>query len=180
MPCVQMENSVLSSFVRRCVAFTGVIVLLYGFCWFLNWLSYRLLNGRILKRQTWDLNVCCGKTDGGGVNVDIVQHAGVPNLVLVDDIYRLPFQDGQFETVLCSHTMEHVERPLDFYRELKRVGREVTIVVPPLWDLSAAFNLFEHKWIFLSLNTEHRELRNYVPMPLASWVHRWFGQRIHA
>ena len=139
-----------------------------------------MLNGRILRRRTWDLNICCGKTDGGGVNVDIVRHADLPNLVLVDDIYRLPFKDKQFETVLCSHTMEHVERPLDFYRELKRVGREVTIVVPPLWDLSAALNLFEHKWVFLGLNTEHRELPMHVPMPLAALLHRWLGQRIHA
>jgi hypothetical protein len=162
------------------MAFTGAAALFYALCWVLNWLSYRLLNGRILERQAWDLNVCCGRTDGGGINVDIVRHADVPNLVLVDDIYRLPFKDGQFGTVLCSHTMEHVERPLDFYRELQRVGRQVTLVVPPLWDLSAAFNLFEHKWVFLTLNTEHRELPRHVPMPLAALFHRWFGQRIRA
>ena len=180
MPCTKRNGPVSSLFVRRCTAFAGGAMLFSALCWLLNWWSYRVINGRILRRQTWGLNICCGKTDGGGINVDIVQHADLPNLVLVDDIYRLPFQDGQFGTVLCSHTMEHVDRPLDFYHELKRVGREVTIVVPPLWDLSAAFDPIDHKWVFLTLSTEHRDLPRHVPMPLAALLHRWFGQRIRA
>jgi SAM-dependent methyltransferase len=178
--CAQTEQAVRCELARRCVCLASAAGLLTLVLWLLNWLSYRVLNGRILRRRTWDLNICCGKTDGGGVNVDIVRHAELPNLVLVDDIYRLPFKAGQFGTVLCSHTMEHVERPLEFYRELGRVGRVVTVVVPPLWDLSAAFNLFEHKWIFASLKTEHRELPRHVRMPLVSSLHRRFGQRIRA
>ena len=75
----------------------------------LNFLSYRVMGGVIRKRrERWDLNICCGKTDGGGVNADIIKHADVPNLVVVDDIYNLPFSTNQFDNVLCSHTIEHV------------------------------------------------------------------------
>ena len=115
----------------------------------LNWLSYRVMGGIIRRRRpVWDLNICCGKTDGGGINVDIVKHADIPNLVVVDDVYRLPFSSQQFEHTLCSHTIEHVEDPAAFFAELSRVSNHVTLVVPPLWDLSAAFNVFEHRWLY--------------------------------
>ena len=145
----------------------------------LNFVSYDVLKNRIVDRQKWDLNICCGKTDGGGVNADIVRHAAVPNFHQVD-VYNLPFEDDQFRTVLCSHTIEHVEDPVRFYRELERVGEEVTLIVPPLWDLSAVLNVLEHRWIFLTFRKEHQQLPPHVRLPLAATVQRLFGQRIHA
>lgn len=138
-----------------------------------------MLKKRVVNRQRWDLNICCGKTDGGGINADIVQHCELPNFVLVD-IYNLPFEDKQFDTVLCSHTMEHVEDPERFFRELQRVGKDVTLVLPPLWDLSAALNVLEHKWIFLTLKKEHRSLPPRIRMSLADLLQNRYGQRIHA
>lgn len=146
----------------------------------LNFLSYRILKGRIVRRQKWGLNICCGKTDGGGVNVDIVKHADVPNYISVTDIYHLPFADKQFDTVLCSHTIEHVDDPQRFFEELSRVGKQVTLIIPPLWDISAAFNLLEHKHIFLTFTKEHNVLPAFVPLPFANTIHRLLGQRIHA
>jgi SAM-dependent methyltransferase len=146
----------------------------------LNVLSYRVLKGRVLRRRTWGLNICCGKTDGGGVNADIVPHARVPRFVQVGDVARLPFRDGQFDTVLCSHTVEHVDDPEAFQAELARVGREVWFVVPPLWDVSAALNILEHRWLFLTFRKEHRRLPRFVRLPFARAVQRRLGQRIHA
>lgn len=145
----------------------------------LNVLSYSILKNRIVRRQKWDLNICCGKTDGGGVNADIVRHASVPNFVEVD-IYNLPFEDDQFETVLCSHTIEHVDNPQRFYEELQRVGKDVTLVLPPIWDVSAALNVLEHRWIFLCLRKEHKRLPMHVRLPFARTIQRLLGQRIHA
>lgn len=145
----------------------------------LNFVSYTVLKKRTLRRQVWDLNVCCGKTDGGGVNADIVQHADVPNFVQVD-IYHHPFRDQQFDHVLCSHTIEHVDNPEAFFKELQRVGKDVTLVVPPLWDLSAVFNVFEHRWIFLTFRKEHKTLPMYIPLPFSGRIQHRFGQRIHA
>lgn len=115
-----------------------VAVVLY----LLNLLSYSLLKNRILRRRNWGLNICCGKTDGGGINADIVVHAALPDFVLVD-ISNLPFKDKQFDTVLSSHTIEHVADPERFFDELTRVGGDVTLVIPPLWDISAVVNVFE-------------------------------------
>lgn len=147
----------------------------------LNWLSYRIMGGIIRSRRAvWDLNICCGKTDGGGVNVDIVKHAEVPNLVVVDDVYHLPFSTRQFEYTLCSHTIEHVEDPVAFFEELRRVSGEVTLVVPPLWDLSAALNIFEHRTLFLTFRKEHHTLPRHVALPFARRLQERVGQKIRA
>ncbi|MEM6279935.1 MAG: methyltransferase domain-containing protein [Verrucomicrobiota bacterium] len=147
----------------------------------LNYLSYRVMGGIIRnRRKTWDLNICCGKTDGGGVNVDIVNHADVNNLIVVDDIYNLPFSTNQFEHTLCSHTIEHVEDPAAFYEELSRVSKDVTLVVPPLWDLSAVLNVFEHRWLFLTFRKEHHTLPNFAKLPMAGFFQEKLGQKIRA
>ena len=158
-------------------AAAGLILIL--FC--LNWLSYRHMGGLIRKRRpVWDLNICCGKTDGGGINVDIVKHADVPNLHIVDDIYHLPFSGKQFEHTLCSHTIEHVDDPAAFYAELKRVSNHVTLVVPPLWDLSAVLNIFEHRWIFLTFRKDHDTLPKHMPLPFARQLQERMGQKVRA
>lgn len=147
----------------------------------LNLLSYRVMGSIIRnRREKWDLNICCGKTDGGGVNVDIEKHADIPNLVIVDDIYNLPFSTKQFEHVLCSHTIEHVDDPEAFFEELKRVSNDVTLVIPPLWDLSAVLNIFEHRWIFLTFRKEHHRLPNYIKLPGAQAYQQRKGQKIRA
>lgn len=146
----------------------------------LNFLSYDYLKTRILQQQQWDLNICCGRTDGGGINADIYKHADLPNFVHIDNIYSLPFKDKQFYSTLCSHTMEHVGDPIRFYKELQRVSQRVVIVVPPLWDISAALNILEHKYIFLTLRKKHAGLPLHVRFPFAAQLHRRFGQRMHA
>jgi SAM-dependent methyltransferase len=147
---------------------------------FLHWYSYRFLKSSIIGRRRWDMNICCGTTDGGGVNVDIVRHADVSNFVQVDNIYRLPFGDGAFDTVLCSHTIEHVEYPRRFDRELRRVGRNVVYIIPPVWDLAAAFNIWEHRWVFLTMRKVHYRLPRRVELPFARRLQARIGQRVTA
>ena len=147
---------------------------------FLNWLSFSYLKNRTVKSRKWDLNVCCGKTDGGGINADIFKHQDLPNFVFVKDIYHLPFKDQQFKTVLCSHTIEHVDNPQRFFQELKRVGKEVTLITPPLWDLWAALNFTVHKWLVVSFKKTHYQLPLMVKYSLGVWFDKLFGQVINA
>lgn len=147
---------------------------------FLHWYSYHHLKSSIVSRQKWDLNICCGGTDGGGVNADIVQHGELPNFVRIDNIYKLPFADGQFETALCSHTAEHVDYPTRFDRELRRVARHVVYVLPPIWDLAAALNILEHKWLFWSARKVHYRLPPRIPLPFARRLQARIGQKIAA
>ncbi|MBD3156151.1 MAG: methyltransferase domain-containing protein [Candidatus Aenigmarchaeota archaeon] len=138
-------------------------------------ISYKIVKKKILNSKKWGLNICCGKTDGGGVNADVIRHDKIPNFVLVD-VYNLPFKKSQFKNVLCSHTIEHVKYPKKLYNELKRVGKKVKVVIPPLYDIGAALNFFEHKWIFLSFRKEHRKLPNYIKLPFSSKIQNLFGQ----
>ena len=154
----------------------AIVVGLAVFCGAAHFISYRVLKTRILKRQKWGLNICCGQTDGGGTNADIVPQDSVPRFRLIHDIYRLPFKTGQFDTVLCSHTIEHVDYPDRFFKELKRVGKQVTIVIPPLYDITAALNVFEHKYLFLSFKKVHHQLPVHVRLPFAASLHRRLGQ----
>lgn len=163
----------MALFLALVVTVTIIIV-------FLHWYSYNHLKTKIVSARKWDLNICCGKFDGGGVNADIVQHADVPNFVQVKNIYRLPFEDGEFDTVLCSHTAEHIDDPDKFDAELQRVGKEVVYVLPPVWDLAAAFNIMEHRWIFLNVRKIHRKLPRRVPLPFARRIQARLGQRIAA
>jgi hypothetical protein len=159
--------------------FLWITVATVAVLWVPHLVSYRWLKRRILEKHVWELNVCCGTTDGGGVNADIVVHETLPKFVKLN-VYHLPFGDKQFENVLCSHTIEHVRDPKGFYHELKRVGKDITLVLPPLWDITAALNVFEHQWIFLTLKKEHSTLPPYVRLPLAGWIQDILGQRIHA
>lgn len=148
---------------------------------FAHFLSYKILKNKTLKSRKWDLNICCGKTDGGGVNADITRHRDLPNFVLIKDIYKLPFKDKQFNNVLCSHTIEHVDNPERFFAELKRVGKHIVLVVPPLWDVFASFlSQPTHKWTCLALKKEHTQLPKMVPQPFAKTFQKLFGQQIKA
>jgi len=153
-----------------------ITALLFG----LHHLSYGMIKRNIVQRRRWDLNVCCGTTDAGGVNVDIVQHGDVPRFVKVSSIYELPFRDRQFRIALCSHTAEHVDDPDALDRELRRVARRVVYVLPPLWDLAASFNVLEHKWIFFSTRKLHLRLPRRRRLPLADFFQARWGQRIKA
>lgn len=149
--------------------------------WSANHISYRLIKNRVLSERRWDYNICCGTTDGGGINADIVQHAELPRFELVSDVNALSHADGAFETVLCSHTLEHVDNPAAMFRELQRIGRRVTILVPPLWDLAAALNPFEHRVIFLTLASRHDDrLPPFLRYRPAQWLQDRLGQRIDA
>jgi hypothetical protein len=46
------------------------------------------------------------------------------------DGYTMPYEDGEFDTALCVHVLEHVEHERLFLRELGRIGKRVFIEVP--------------------------------------------------
>lgn len=47
------------------------------------------------------------------------------------NLEKLPYGDGQFDTVVCTHTLEHVPDIQKAVAELRRVARERLIVVVP-------------------------------------------------
>jgi SAM-dependent methyltransferase len=49
----------------------------------------------------------------------------------VEDIYRLPYADRQFDLVLCLEVLEHLEQPADALKELARVTRSSLVISVP-------------------------------------------------
>ena len=160
--------------------FVVTVLSVVGFLFGLHWFSYFYLKKRIIGERVWDLNICCGRTDGGGVNVDIVEFGGINNFREVVDVCALPFGDGEFEWVLSSHTVEHLDDPEAFDKELQRVGRNVVYIVPPLWDVGAGLNVWEHRWVFLTFLKRHERLPRHVRLPGARTIQRLIGQKIKA
>jgi ubiquinone/menaquinone biosynthesis C-methylase UbiE len=72
---------------------------------------------------------------GLDVNGDAIayarSHFGDHACFKTGSIYRLPFSDRSFDTVLCSEVLEHLEDPERAIGELKRVARRYVIVTVP-------------------------------------------------
>ena len=91
----------------------------------------------------------------------------------VGDIYRLPFQTGVFDFVICSHVLEHLDRPEDAAAELSRVARRGYVEVPSREnELLLPFPF--HRWLIdregetLVFRTKERT----APDP---GLHTWFS-----
>ncbi|MBX4967386.1 class I SAM-dependent methyltransferase [Rhizobium binae] len=89
------------------------------------------------------------------------------------DIEKLPFEDGAYDFVFCSHVMEHLDNPGQAMRELSRVGKRGYLEVPTrLSDVMFNFTRLQnhHRWHSIRLGntlcliewneSERRELGN--------------------
>lgn len=56
-------------------------------------------------------------------------------------VEALPFADKEFDTVICSHTLEHVRRLHVAIAELRRVAKRLVIVVPRQRPYQYTFDL---------------------------------------
>ncbi|MBU4485294.1 MAG: class I SAM-dependent methyltransferase [Candidatus Delongbacteria bacterium] len=63
------------------------------------------------------------------------------------DIVNLPYVDGEFDTVICTHTLEHIIDFREAVNELRRIAKKrLIIVVPKERPYKYTFNL--HIWFF--------------------------------
>lgn len=63
---------------------------------------------------------------------------------------HMPFQDKSFDTVVCTHTLEHVTNIYDSLSELRRVAKtRLIIVVPKEREYKYSFNLHVHFFPYL-------------------------------
>jgi SAM-dependent methyltransferase len=74
---------------------------------------------------------------------------------------RFPFDDGQFDYVICPHVIEHVNNPADFLQEVFRVGTGRGYLEYPLITYEYLYNFSVHLH-FIKFDTEKRILR-YLP-----------------
>ena len=66
------------------------------------------------------------------------------------NVETTPFKDKEFDFVIASHILEHVDDPIIFCNEIMRIGKRGYIEVPtPLWDNlmdGPKFVKYGHKW----------------------------------
>jgi ubiquinone/menaquinone biosynthesis C-methylase UbiE len=159
------------------ILYAALIVSFLIYVYLAHVLDYKILKEKHLKSKEWDLNISCGDTNVAKINADIIQR-DIPNFMLINDIYNLPFKNKEFENVVSSHTIEHVDNPDEFFKELKRISKNVTLILPPIWDIASMFWILEHKWLFLTFKTKHENnLPKKIKMPY-DFIHNLFGQRI--
>ncbi len=65
---------------------------------------------------------------------------------------KLPFKDKEFDYVICTHVIEHVNDPISFKEEIERVGKSGYIELPTRLNDNMVFgcdeDIFGHKWWF--------------------------------
>jgi ubiquinone/menaquinone biosynthesis C-methylase UbiE len=83
----------------------------------------------------------------GVTGVDIVLPSSTssnPSFIKAQ-ITSLPFADGQFDTVVCTHTLEHIRDVGKALAEVKRVcAKRLIIVVPCQREYRYTFDLHIH------------------------------------
>ena len=70
----------------------------------------------------------CAGIDISTPKVTLAQEKGLDAVEGV--VEELPFEDKQFDTVFCSHTLEHAEDLAKACSEIQRVSRRAVIIVP--------------------------------------------------
>jgi SAM-dependent methyltransferase len=108
--------------------------------------------------------------------VDIVLYDGMAardGLRFVEgSVESLPFADGEFDTVVCTHTLEHVQRLGVALTELRRVARrQLIIVVPRERPYRYSFNLHLH---FFPYPWSWEAVAGVVPGATLTDLRDWF------
>ncbi len=65
---------------------------------------------------------------------------------------KLPFNDKEFDYVICAHVIEHVNDPIFLKKEIERIGKAGYIELPTRLNDNMVFGcdeeIFGHKWWF--------------------------------
>ena len=108
--------------------------------------------GELLRRLK---DRCEGPTRCVGVDFAINDADALPGIeFLAAKVESLPFPDNSFDTVICTHVVEHVLEPKKAIAELRRIcARRLIIVVPRereyRYTFNPHFNFFPYTHSFL-------------------------------
>ena len=106
-------------------------------------------------------------------NIDMEE--GADHTLDLDSIERLPFEDGAFDTIICTDALEHLENIHLIFDEICRVaGKSVIISMPNAW--SCAQQIVGGIRSQLSRN-RLRCLKDHhwtLPLDKPTDRHRWF------
>ncbi|MCK4326939.1 MAG: class I SAM-dependent methyltransferase [Candidatus Diapherotrites archaeon] len=67
---------------------------------------------------------------------------------------KLPFKDKEFDYVIASQVLEHVENPKNALEEIMRVGKRGYIECPSLFGELLRPTRKHHRWVILNINNK--------------------------
>lgn len=68
-------------------------------------------------------------------------------------IYELPFENGQYDLVVCCEVMEHLEKPANGLAEISRIANKAVLLSTPWEPIWRIMNLMRGKYLFNLGNT---------------------------
>jgi 2-polyprenyl-3-methyl-5-hydroxy-6-metoxy-1,4-benzoquinol methylase len=94
--------------------------------------------------------------------------------VICGSVLDLPCRSGSYDLVLCSEVLEHLDRPADALKELKRVARHHCVLSVPNEPWMRLLNLCRGRDI-LRLGNHPEHIQNWT----SSGFSRLVGQQMH-
>jgi 2-polyprenyl-3-methyl-5-hydroxy-6-metoxy-1,4-benzoquinol methylase len=141
----------------------------------LLWNFFRNLTGLVASKKADSiLDVGCGegftlnrlKVNGIGKKLEGIEYLQdaielgkktYPDILIKKGtIYKLPYKDNEFNLVLCTEVLEHLERPQDALKELVRVSKKYLVISVPNEPLFMFAQLVRGKnWSRFGNDVEH-------------------------
>ena len=143
--------------------------------------SITSINKILKKNPNWNiLDIGCGYTANQYAKVvadvqDLSNFYKNKNFIKITD-KKLPFKDNEFDFVITSHVIEHVEDFQFFIHEIERISTQGYIELPTrLGDNMVFENLNDHIWWFkyddefnsLSVSKKNQILEPFVSVATA-------------
>ncbi len=114
--------------------------------------SLKFTNNLLRKNKDWKvLDIGCGYTANENATtlcdvIDLQEQYPDKKFVKLES-KNLPFSDKEFDFVIASHVLEHVENPEFFINELQRISNKGYIEVPTTLEDNLVFeNKKDHLW----------------------------------
>ena len=114
--------------------------------------SKKFIEETLSSKPDWNiLDIGCGYNANKFANVicdvqNLSNHYANKKFIKLTDI-KLPFKDNEFDFVIASHVMEHVEDVEFFIKELERVSKKGYIELPTMLEDNLVFeNRKDHLW----------------------------------
>ncbi|WP_415289796.1 class I SAM-dependent methyltransferase [Candidatus Pelagibacter sp. Uisw_136] len=114
--------------------------------------SKKYINNLLQNNTTWNiLDIGCGYNANKFAKVicdvqDLSNHYKDKKFIKLKE-KKLPFKDKEFDFVVASHVMEHVEDVDFFIKELERVSKKGYIELPTMLEDNLVFeNKKDHLW----------------------------------
>jgi len=116
--------------------------------------SIKTINQKLKDNPNWNvLDIGCGFTANKYANIvadaqDLSSFYKDKNFIKIKE-KKLPFNDKEFDFVITSHVIEHVEDFQFFIKEIERISKQGYVELPSrLGDNLVVENLKDHIWWF--------------------------------